>query len=58
MDKNQVKGKAKQAEGNLEEKSGKAVGDKDMENSGKVKKAAGKGQSRFGDLKSKFKKSK
>ena len=55
MDKDQVKGKAKQAEGQLEETAGKIVGDKDMERSGKLKKGVGKVQSRYGDFKSKVK---
>lgn len=57
-DKDQIKGRAKQAEGGLEETAGKIVADKAMERSGKRKKAVGKVQSRYGDLKSDVKKSK
>lgn len=57
MDKDQVKGRAKQTEGELEESAGKIVGDKEMERSGKLKKVIGKVQSRYGDIKSDIKKS-
>ena len=58
MNKDQVKGRVKQAEGQLEEAAGKIVGDKDMQRSGKFKNAVGKVQSRYGDVKSDIKKSK
>ncbi|TVR04173.1 MAG: CsbD family protein [Spirochaetaceae bacterium] len=57
MDKDQFKGRAKQAEGQLEESAGKIVGNKKMERGGKRKKAVGTVQSRYGDVKSDIKKS-
>lgn len=58
MDKDQFKGKAKQAEGSLEETTGKIIVTKNMEKNGKLKKTAGKVQSKSGDVKSRIKKSK
>ena len=52
MNKDQVKGRVKQAEGKLKEVAGKVVGNRPMESEGKTEKAAGKIQSAYGDLKS------
>ena len=58
MNKDQVKGRAKQAEGQIEETTGKIVGDKETEKKGKLKNAIGKVQSGYGDVKADIKKSK
>jgi len=58
MDKDQVNGRAKQLEGKIEKVTGKIVGDKKLERSGKLKEAVGKVQTRYGDLKSDAKKKK
>lgn len=51
MNKDQVKGRAKEAKGRLKEVTGKLVGDKELEIKGKVENAAGKAQAGYGDLK-------
>lgn len=57
MDKNQVKGRAKEVKGKAKEVAGKAVGNERLEREGKAENAGGKVQSKFGDLKSDAKKS-
>lgn len=57
MDKNQVKGRAKEVKGKAKEVAGKAVGNEKLEREGKVENASGKVQSKYGDLKSDVKKS-
>lgn len=49
MNKDQVKGRAKQAEGKIKEVTGKVTGNKQMEADGKIKKNVGKVQSVVGD---------
>jgi uncharacterized protein YjbJ (UPF0337 family) len=51
MNKDQVKGRAKEVKGAIKETTGKAVGNKDMENEGSVEKSTGKVQAGYGDLK-------
>ena len=51
MNKDQVKGRAKEVKGAIKEATGKAVGNKDMENEGSVEKSTGKVQAGYGDLK-------
>ena len=51
MNKDQVKGRTKEAKGAVKETTGKAVGDKDMENEGGVEQSTGKVQAGYGDLK-------
>jgi uncharacterized protein YjbJ (UPF0337 family) len=51
MNKDQVKGRVKEAKGAVKEATGKAVGNKDVERKGSVQKAAGKVQAGYGDLK-------
>ncbi len=58
MNKDQVKGRVKEAEGEIEEVAGKMVGNKRMENKGKVNKILGKVQGEYGDLKDDLKKRK
>lgn len=51
MDKDRVKGTAKQVEGTLKERLGKASGDTSLEVEGKVEKAEGTLQKTFGKAK-------
>jgi len=51
MNKDQVKGHIKEAEGNVKEIAGKFVGNKKLEEKGKFQKAAGKAQTAAGDIK-------
>lgn len=55
MNKDQVKGRIGQAEGQVKETAGKVVGSDNLEEKGKLQKAAGKVQSGFGDLKESLK---
>jgi len=56
MNKDQIKGQAKQTKGEVKELAGKLVGDKAMETKGMVQKTAGKIQSSYGNAKDKMKK--
>lgn len=56
VNKDQVKGVAKQAKGSVKEAVGKATGNKRTQAEGAVEKAAGKVQKAFGDAKDKIKK--
>lgn len=51
MDKDRIKGSAKQLKGSVKEKVGKAVGDRKLEAEGKADKFAGKVQNAIGGLK-------
>jgi uncharacterized protein YjbJ (UPF0337 family) len=51
MNKDQVKGRIKEAEGKIKEVAGKVVGNESLEQEGKVDQAVGKVQSSYGDLK-------
>lgn len=55
MNDDQVKGVAKQVEGQVKEAVGSAIGDKTMETKGKIKNVEGKVQEAYGDLKSDLK---
>ena len=57
MDKNQVKGRIKEAEGKAKEITGKIVGNKKLEEKGKAQKTAGKIEAGYGDLKNDIRKS-
>ena len=57
VDKNQVKGLARQAKGSVKQAVGKATGNRRVEAEGALEKSAGKVQKAFGDLKSKIRKS-
>ena len=57
VDKNQVKGLARQAKGSVKQAVGKATGNRRVEMEGALEKSAGKVQKAFGDLKSKVRKS-
>ena len=51
MDKDRLKGSAKQIKGAVREAAGKAFGDKKLETEGKADKAAGKVENAIGGLK-------
>ncbi|HET7680998.1 MAG TPA: CsbD family protein [Xanthobacteraceae bacterium] len=51
MDKDRIKGSAKQTKGAIKEKAGKALGDAKLEGEGKADKTAGKVQNTIGGLK-------
>ncbi|MBA3591603.1 CsbD family protein [Methylibium sp.] len=55
MNKDQVKGRVDEAAGKVKEKTGEAVGNKQMENEGRADKASGKVQGTYGDAKEKVK---
>ena len=56
MNKDQVKGRIKEAEGKVKEITGKIVGNKTMEVKGVLQKTVGKVQAGYGDLKQESKK--
>lgn len=51
MDRDRIKGTAKQARGALKEAAGKALGDAKLKGEGKADKAAGKVQNAVGSIK-------
>jgi uncharacterized protein YjbJ (UPF0337 family) len=51
MNKDQVKGRVKEAEGKIKEVAGKLVGNEKLEEKGKVQKVLGKARAKFGDVK-------
>lgn len=51
MNKDQVTGRVKQAEGKVKEVAGKVVGNRPMEAEGRTEKVVGKAQTAYGDLK-------
>jgi uncharacterized protein YjbJ (UPF0337 family) len=51
MNKDQVKGRTKEAKGKVKEVAGKVTGDKSTEYKGKAEKHGGKIQGKYGDLK-------
>ena len=57
MNKDQVKGRIKEAQGKAKEVTGKVIGDKTMELKGTLERAGGKGQGLYGDVKANLKKS-
>jgi uncharacterized protein YjbJ (UPF0337 family) len=58
MNKDQVKGRTKEAEGKIKEVAGKLVGNEKLEEKGKVQKVLGEAQAKFGDVKKDVKDSK
>lgn len=56
MNKDQIKGRVKEAKGKAKEVAGKVVDDKDLEEEGMVEKTIGKVQAGYGDLKDDLKK--
>jgi uncharacterized protein YjbJ (UPF0337 family) len=57
MNKDQVKGRVKQAKGKVKKVTGKVVGNKDLERKGKIQNAMGEVQAKHGDMKEDIKKS-
>jgi uncharacterized protein YjbJ (UPF0337 family) len=51
MNKDQVKGRVKEAEGKIKEMAGKLVGNESLEAKGKIEKTLGHAQAKFGDVK-------
>jgi uncharacterized protein YjbJ (UPF0337 family) len=49
--KDQVKGRVKEAEGKIKEVAGKIVGNEKLEEKGKAQKILGEAQAKFGDVK-------
>jgi len=52
MNKDQIKGRAKQGKGKVKEVTGRVTGNKTLEGKGKLEKATGKAQAGYADLKS------
>jgi uncharacterized protein YjbJ (UPF0337 family) len=50
MNKDQVKGRTKEAEGKIKEVAGKLVGNEKLEEKGTVQKVLGEAQAKFGDV--------
>jgi uncharacterized protein YjbJ (UPF0337 family) len=57
MNDDQIKGRIEEAKGKVKKAAGKAVGNKELERSGKLQNAHGKAQAKFGDLREGFKES-
>ena len=55
MNKDQVKGRIEEAKGAVKEKTGKIVGNPNLQSEGQVDKAVGKTQAGYGDAKEKVK---
>jgi uncharacterized protein YjbJ (UPF0337 family) len=55
MNKNQVRGRVKEAKGFIKEVAGKLVGNENLEQKGKVQKILGEAQAEIGDIKQKVK---
>jgi uncharacterized protein YjbJ (UPF0337 family) len=51
MNKDQVRGRVKEAKGKIKEVAGKLVGNEKLEEKGKVQKVLGEAQAKFGDVK-------
>ncbi|MCB1598649.1 MAG: CsbD family protein [Lysobacterales bacterium] len=51
MNKDQVDGHIKEIKGKVKEVTGRVIGDKTMENKGKLQNAVGKAQAGYGDVK-------
>jgi uncharacterized protein YjbJ (UPF0337 family) len=57
MNKDQVKGRAEQVKGKVKEVAGKAVGNKELEQEGKIQNTGGKIQAGYGYIRGDSKKS-
>jgi len=51
VNKDQIRGRVKQAKGNIKEAAGKLLGNEKLRAKGKVQKILGKAQAKFGDVK-------
>jgi uncharacterized protein YjbJ (UPF0337 family) len=58
MNKDQVKGRIREAKGTVKETAGKVTGKESLEQKGKLQKAAGKAQAGYGDIKNHIRKEK
>ena len=58
VNKDQIKGRVKEAEGKAKEVAGKMVGNEKLELKGNVQRALGRAQAKFGDVRQKMKDSK
>lgn len=58
INKDQVKGRAKEAKGKIKEVTGKLLRNENLEAKGKVQKILGEAQAKFGDVKQDVKESK
>lgn len=58
MNKDQIKGRIKEAKGTAKEATGKLTGKDILEQKGKLQKTAGKAQAAYGDIKKDIKKDK
>ena len=58
MNKDQVKGRVKEAKGKIKEVAGVLMGNETMEAKGKVQRIVGQAQAKFGDVKQEVKESK
>lgn len=56
MNKDQIKGRVKEVDGNIKEATGKALGNQRLEEKGKIEKTIGKVQAGLGDLREDLKK--
>jgi len=56
MDKDQIKGRVKEAKGKIKEETGRLTGNEHLRDNGKIEKNVGRVQSKYGDLKSDIKK--
>jgi uncharacterized protein YjbJ (UPF0337 family) len=56
MNKDQIKGRAKQRDGKAKEVVGKALGNQKLETKGKIEQVSGKAQAGYGDIKHDLKK--
>ena len=54
VNKDQIKGRIKEAEGRAKEVAGKMVGNEKLELKGNVQRALGQAQAKFGDVKQKM----
>ena len=57
MNSDQIKGRIKEVKGKVKEVAGRVVGNKTLEQKGKIENAGGKVQGKFGDLRSDIEKS-
>jgi uncharacterized protein YjbJ (UPF0337 family) len=58
VNKDQIKGRIREAKGTVKETAGKVTGKEILEQKGKLQKQAGKAQAGYGDIKSDIKKDK
>ena len=56
MNKDQTQGRVKEVEGKVKQVAGKLLGNETLEQKGKVEKARGKAQAKYGDAKDDIKK--